>query len=82
MVIAKTEDITVYITVYNWRGGVLAVAVITAKINNKNIDITKQKNKIFIILAVAVIIAKIKKLLIKNVAKKNNKNKNIENDPF
>ena len=67
--IIKIKDIAVYIAVYSW-GGNLAVGLIIAKTGDKDVDIATQKDKILIILAVAVITAKIDKLLAKNIIKK------------
>ena len=80
--IIKIKDIAVYIAVYSW-GSDLAVNLITAKTGDRNINITTQKDKIFVILTVAVITAKIDRLLAKNVIKKgNSRNKNIGSNPF
>ena len=59
------------------------MAIDVAKTGDGDVDIATRKNKIIDILAVAVITAKTKRLLAKNVAKKkNNRNKNVENNPF
>ena len=60
----------------------MAVAVITAKTGGRNVDITTREDKIFVILAVAVITAKTEELLAKNVTKKrNSKGENVGNNP-
>ena len=63
---------------------IIAVLVIdVAKTGGGDVDIATQKDKIFVVLTVAVITAKTDRLLAKNIAKKrNNRDKNIENNPF
>ena len=89
---AKTEDMAVYMAVRGWGGGsatqegeivsVLAVAVITAKTGDGDVDIATRESKIFVVLAVTVITAKIGGLLAKNVVKRGDSgDKDVENNP-
>ena len=60
----------------------LAVGLATAKTGGGDVDIVTRGDKIFVVLAVAVITAKIDRLLAKNVAKEKGSGGNIGNNPF
>ena len=59
LAVTKTEDIAVYIAVCvavrSWGKGIRAVAVVTAKIGDRDIDIATRKNKVITVLAIDVV---------------------------
>ena len=61
----------------------MAVAVVTAKTGDGDVDIATRGGEIFVVLAVAVVTAKTEGLLAKNIAKKgDSRGENVENNPF